>query len=198
MVWGLLAGLSLSPLVLLGARAATRQGPIPGPVMLGVALGCAVGGAAATRVGTPAAVACYALAIALALAAAAVDATEKRLPNVLTYPLAGAGLVVLTVLTLVQGAGSPWRAVAGCGIYGGWLFLASLTGLGPGDVKLAAGVGLWLGWLSWPVLVAGIAFGQILITICYLVGRRRLSGRSGTPLGPAITAGFVLALLLVT
>ena len=63
-------------------------------------------------------------------------------------------------------------------------------------MKLAAGVGLWLGWLSWPVLLAGIAFGQILITICYLVGRRRSSGRSGTPLGPAITAGFVLALLL--
>ena len=102
----------------------------------------------------------------------------------------------MTGLTLVQGAGNPWRAVAGCGIYGGWLFLASLTGLGQGDVKLAAGVGLWLGWLSWPVLVAGIALGQILITICYLVGRRRTS--SGTPLGPAITAGFVLALLLVT
>ena len=60
MVWGLLVGLSLCPLVLAGVRAAARQGPIPGPVMLGVALGCAVGGAAATRVGTPAAVACYA------------------------------------------------------------------------------------------------------------------------------------------
>ena len=197
MVWGLLLGLSLSPLVLLGARAAARQGAVPGPVMLGVILGCAVGGVAATRVGTPAAVACYGVAIAAALAAAAVDATEKRLPNALTYPLAGGGLVLLTALTLVQGAGSPWRALAGCGIYGGWLFLASLTGLGPGDVKLAAGVGLWLGWLSWPVLLAGIAFGQILITICYLVGRRRSAGRSGTPLGPAITAGFVLALLLV-
>ena len=88
--------------------------------------------------------------------------------------------------------------MAGCGIHGGWLFLASLTGLGPGDVKLAAGVGIWLGWLSSPVLVAGIALGQILTTICHLVGRRRISGRSGTPLGPAITAGFVLALLLVT
>jgi leader peptidase (prepilin peptidase)/N-methyltransferase len=69
--------------------------------------------------------------------------------------------------------------------------------LGPGDVKLAAGVGLWLGWLSWSALLAGVAFGQILITICYLIGRRRASDGGGTPLGPAITAGFVLALLLV-
>ena len=179
MIWGLLLGLALSPLALLGARAATRERPIPGPTMLVVALGCAVGGAAATGVGTPAAVVCYAVAIAVAVAAAAVDATEKRLPNALTYPLAGGGLVVLTALTVFQGAGSPWRALAGCGIYGGWLFLASLTGLGPGDVKLAAGVGIWLGWLSWPVLVAGIALGQILITICYLIGRRRILGGVG-------------------
>ena len=78
--------------------------------------------------------------------------------------------MALGALSVLQGEGSLWRALAGCGIYGGWLFIASLTGLGPGDVKLAAGVGLWLGWLSWSALLAGVAFGQILITICYLLG----------------------------
>jgi leader peptidase (prepilin peptidase)/N-methyltransferase len=198
MGWGLLVGLVLSALVVLGARAATRHGPVAWSTMVGIVLGCVVGGAAAARMGDPILIALYGLAIATAVAASAVDATEKRLPNALTYPLAGGGLVALGTLSALQGEGSLWRALAGCGIYGGWLFIASLTGLGPGDVKLAAGVGLWLGWLSWSTLLAGVAFGQILITICYLTGRRRASDGGGTPLGPAITAGFVLALLLVS
>lgn len=190
----MLAGLVLSPVVVLGARASTRRRPINRQTAIGVVLASGVGGAAAAGMVEPILIALYALAIAVAVAAAAVDATEHRLPNALTYPLAGGGLLVLSLVTLVQGSGSPWRALAGCGIYGGWLFIASLTGLGPGDVKLAAGVGVWLGWLSWTALLAGVVFGQILITICYLAGRRR---PTGTPLGPAIVAGFLLALLLV-
>lgn len=200
LLWGLLGGVAASPLVLQVARAATRHGQPGRQVVIGVVLACAAGGAAAAQLSETAEVIAYALAIALAIAAAAVDATEKRLPNVLTYPLAGGGLVGLTALSTLSDFGSPWRALAGCGIYAGWLFIASLTGMGPGDVKLAAGVGIWLGWYSWPMLLAGIAFGQILITICYLIGRRRqLAGRGtgGVPLGPAITAGFLLAVLLL-
>jgi len=44
----------------------------------------------------------YGLAIATAVAASAVDATEKRLPNALTYPLAGGG-------------GGAWRLVCAAG-----------------------------------------------------------------------------------
>lgn len=200
LLWGLLGGVAASPLVLQVARAATRHGQPSRQVVIGVVLACAAGGAAAARLPETAEVIAYAFAIALAIAAAAVDATEKRLPNVLTYPLAGGGLVGLTALSMLSDSGSPWRALAGCGIYGGWLFIASLTGMGPGDVKLAAGVGIWLGWYSWPMLLAGIAFGQILITVCYLIGRRRQlagSGPGGVPLGPAITAGFLLAVLLL-
>jgi leader peptidase (prepilin peptidase)/N-methyltransferase len=199
-LWGLLGGIVMSPLVLHVARAAARRGPPGRLIGGGVVLACAVGGMAAASLTEPALIVAYGLAVAVTVAAAAVDASEKRLPNVLTYPLAGGGLLTLTALSVLTGSGSPWRALAGCGMYGGWLFIASLTGLGPGDVKLAAGVGIWLGWYSWPMLLTGMAFGQILITTCYLAGRRRQlagSGTRGTPLGPAITAGFIAALLLV-
>ncbi|HEY5151306.1 MAG TPA: A24 family peptidase [Mycobacterium sp.] len=203
MFWGLLGGIVISPLVLRAARTAARHGRPGRLIDAGVVLACAVGGVAAASLTAPALIALYGAAVAVAVAAAAVDASENRLPNVLTYPLACGGLVTLTTLSVLTGSESPWRALAGCGIYGGWLFIASLTGLGPGDVKLAAGVGIWLGWYSWPVLLAGIAVGQILITTCYLAGRRRRRraadpGRGGTPLGPAITAGFIAALLLMT
>lgn len=198
--WGALGGLAASPLVQLIAARTTHRvpfGPRSWPL---IALGCIAAGIAIASLHlAPAATVAYAAAGTVAVAAAVVDATEHRLPNVLTYSLLGGGLAVLVVITATGGGGSPLRALAGAGIYGGWLFLAALTGVGPGDVKLAAAVGLWLGWISWFALIAGIVLGQILMTAAYFTGQRswrpRPNGRR-VPLGPEITAGFLAALLL--
>lgn len=145
--------------------------------------------------------AAYAAAAAVAIVAAIVDVADHRLPNRLTLPLLVGGVGVLAALTVITGQGSIGRAAAGLGIYGGLLLLAYLAGVGAGDVKLAAALGWWMGWLSWATLIAGMTVGYLLISAGYLIGRARqprINRRSyRSPFGPGIAGGFLVSLLMV-
>jgi leader peptidase (prepilin peptidase)/N-methyltransferase len=72
------------------------------------------------------------------------------------------------------------------------------TGLGLGDVKLLALLGLVLGWAGWGVLLAGIFLGLVVgsVVSLVLIAARRATWRTAVPFGPPLLAGAVLALAL--
>ena len=67
-----------------------------------------------------------------------------------------------------------------------------------GDVKLAAVLGLYLGWLGWGVLAVGafaaFLLGGIFAIALLLIGRARR--RTAIPFGPWMIAGTWLGIAL--
>ncbi len=130
-----------------------------------------------------------------------IDLVSKRLPNALTLPAipVTAGLLALSALTDDQ-AGAFVRALCAGGVLLGLylaLHLISPAGLGLGDVKLAASLGMVLGWISWSALVWGAALGFIIAALVSLglLDTRRATRRSDVPFGPSMLAGGWLVIL---
>ena len=103
--------------------------------------------------------------------------------------------------------GEQWsslvRAAAGAAIlFVIYLILALISpgSLGMGDVKLAAPVGLYLGYLGWSQLLYGGLLGFLLngIVTLFVLRRNRAEHASEVPHGPsmlAATAGMALFLV---
>jgi leader peptidase (prepilin peptidase)/N-methyltransferase len=132
-----------------------------------------------------------------------VDAAVKRLPNLLTgSAFAGtAGLLLIAAAT----GGGHWSILGRC-LLGGVAFAAfcfalliiSPSGMGLGDVKLAASLGTALAWLSWTALIAGIFAGFLLAAVygAALLMRRRANRKTQIPFGPFMIVGTFLVLLI--
>ena len=115
------------------------------------------------------------------------DVRDGLLYDVITLPFAAVGFFFSLTGALMPVA----NAVIGgtlCGVLFYCLYIAARGGLGGGDVKLAAGLGLWLGWEAAIVavwiafLLGGIAAALLLIT-------RRKGRRDGIPFGPFLAVG---------
>ncbi len=91
---------------------------------------------------------------------AVTDARQRRLPDRLTLPSYPVALALLGLAALLlPGGGRPFLgALLGLGIASGCFVRGSdlLHGLSWGDVRLAGFLGLCLGWLGLPALVAGL------------------------------------------
>ncbi|CAH0194340.1 hypothetical protein SRABI83_01746 [Arthrobacter sp. Bi83] len=137
----------------------------------------------------------------LAVQLARIDLAHHLLPNPLVLSLLFAGLALLT---LSSTATSGWvellRAAAGAAIlFVVFLILAIISpnGIGMGDVKLAAPVGLYLGYLGWSQLFYGGALGFVLggIFSVVLISLKRTEKSSEVAFGPSMLAaalGMVL------
>lgn len=68
-------------------------------------------------------------------------------------------------------------------------------GMGMGDVKLVALLGLYLGWQAWPALLLGLALGG-LAGVLLSLGTRRPPSETSLPLAPFISAGAVPVMLV--
>lgn len=134
------------------------------------------------------------------LALSAMDLREQRLPDLLTLPLLGAGLLVAWAQPDWAGAPPLAASLLGALLAGGglgavrWAYsrLRRREGLGLGDVKLAAALGAWLG--PWPlpsVLLLASAFG--LVHALAVGARREPSMR--VPFGPSLAIAFWLVWL---
>jgi len=134
----------------------------------------------------------FAITLALGwalLTLAAIDILAFRLPDILTFPLAAAGLLVAQVV-----AHDLWAHVAGAAI--GYCAFAAIAwgferargreGLGLGDAKLAAAAGAWLGWMPLPsvVLIACAAGFLWVASLAIVRGRAALAER--IPFGMAL------------
>jgi leader peptidase (prepilin peptidase)/N-methyltransferase len=131
---------------------------------------------------------------------AVIDAQHKLLPNRVVLPSLGVGAVLLLGAAAVD---SQWnsllRALLGAAVlFAVYLVLALISprSLGMGDVKLAALVGLSLGWLGWgAVLVGGFAgFVVQAVLALVLLAARRIGLRGDLPFGPAMLIGAAIAI----
>jgi leader peptidase (prepilin peptidase) / N-methyltransferase len=132
--------------------------------------------------------------VTMLLAVTLTDLEQRIIPNKILIIAAVLGLVIAAV----SDPGSlPERLAAGAGA-GGLLFLAALAyprGMGLGDVKLAATMGLFLGRNVAPALfvalLAGSAVGLAMIARDGAAARKR-----AIPFGPFLALGGVAGLLL--
>ncbi|WP_299954475.1 A24 family peptidase [uncultured Modestobacter sp.] len=140
--------------------------------------------------------------VAVGLLLAVVDLREQLLPNRVLLPGVAGGVALLALAAAVDGDWPAWghALLAGAAAFAVLLVMAliSPSGLGMGDVKLAAFLGLFLGWLGWPVVLAGFFLGFLLQALVGLglLAARRVGRSTGLPFGPALLAGALFAALL--
>jgi leader peptidase (prepilin peptidase)/N-methyltransferase len=137
----------------------------------------------------------YAWFAAVSIALTAIDLDTRRLPDAVVLPslavlallLAGAALVDGEILALAR------AAVGAASLYAFYLVLRIVRpgGMGGGDVKLAAVIGLVLGWLGWGPLVVG-AFSAFVVGGLFgvaLLLRGGATRRTAIPFGPWMLLG---------
>lgn len=130
-----------------------------------------------------------------------VDLAELRLPDALTLPgfgFAGAGLVASWAQSSSALVCAAAVTAGGCaGAF--FLLLHTAGGVGMGDVKLGALLGLAAGPLGGQVVVAGVviafvAAGAVAVAV---LGVRGSAEPNRLPFGPFLLAGFWSSLALV-
>ncbi|RKR20550.1 prepilin peptidase [Arthrobacter oryzae] len=157
----------------------------------------------AWRFGPSPELAAYMLLAAAGVQLARIDLLHHLLPNRMVLPLLGVGLALLAAAAGVSGdAGNLLRGAAGAVIlFVLYLFLAltSRNGLGMGDVKLAAPLGLYLGYLGWSHLFYGGALGFVAggMASALLVLKNRGNKPKEVPYGPSMLAASLAVILLL-
>jgi leader peptidase (prepilin peptidase)/N-methyltransferase len=130
---------------------------------------------------------------------ALVDLRHRLLPNRVLLWSGAAAAVLLTLAAAVEGEWSRLgRAALGAVVlFAVFLVLALLSPgqLAMGDVKLAALLGGYLGWLGWDAVLLGGAAGFVLQALLALgmLAARRVGLRGELPFGPAMIAGALVA-----
>jgi leader peptidase (prepilin peptidase)/N-methyltransferase len=130
--------------------------------------------------------------ILLVVPAAMIDLEHRIIPNKLT----ALGAVLALVLgTALDPAGEPERLLAGAAA-GGFLLLAVLAypgGMGMGDVKLAAVLGLLLGRAVAPALLLALLSG-VVVGIFVIARKGARAGRkTAIPFGPFLALGALVS-----
>jgi leader peptidase (prepilin peptidase)/N-methyltransferase len=144
----------------------------------------------------------YLLLGIFAIPLARIDIVHHLLPNRLVGPLLGAGLGLLAIAALApDSAGSLLRGAAGSVILFVFYLILALTsgnGLGMGDVKLAAPLGLYLGYLGWQQLFYGgaLAFVAGGLASVVLVLKNREKKPQEVAHGPSMLAASLAVILL--
>jgi leader peptidase (prepilin peptidase)/N-methyltransferase len=130
--------------------------------------------------------------ILIVVPAALIDLEHRIIPNRITA--LGAVLALVIGLALDPG-GEPERLIAGAAA-GGFLLIAALVypgGMGMGDVKLAAVMGLFLG----PPVAAGILIALLtgVLPGAVIIARKgaRQGRKTAVPFGPFLALGALVA-----
>ena len=149
----------------------------------------------------------YAVFFSVLLALSVIDLELYILPNKITYPSILVSLAVVVPLAYL-GADNPGGAILGAVIggvaYAGFLGVTLIAyelivhkeGMGMGDVKLAALLGIWIGYLNpFLVLYALIAASIIGLVVGAIVMIVRKASEP-YPFGPWLALGAVGTILL--
>ena len=177
----------------------TRIGPYPLAAEAAAGLVLAVAAARATPGWQLAALAWLAL---IAVPLAFTDLAVHRLPDPLTAT-AFTGTLALMAAAAVAGhqPGHLARAAIGAAALACFYLVLCLIRpgeMGLGDAKVAASIGLVLGWTSWQALVIG-TFAGFAVAAVYggvLMAAQRASRTSQLPLGPFILLGALVAVVI--
>jgi len=115
------------------------------------------------------------IALAVAIIAAVWDIKQRRIPNWLTYPGIGLGVVLRGLLFRSEGWKGLGSAVAGCLLAGGIMFVFfAVRAMGAGDVKLMAAIGSLVGPKHSIVVLLATAICGGVMAIVYALYRRRM------------------------
>jgi leader peptidase (prepilin peptidase)/N-methyltransferase len=141
--------------------------------------------------------------VLVALPLALIDMAVHRLPDPLTAAAFTGTLALLAVAALTgHQPGRFARAASGAAILACFylaLWLIRPDGMGLGDAKLAASIGLALGWSSWQELLtatfAGFALAAVYSGVRLVT--HRATRTSQLPLGPFILLGTLAAIALL-
>lgn len=139
------------------------------------------------------------IALGLALVAvlvpvALIDYDHRIIPNKLTLP---AAVVAVAIGLATRPAGVPEQLIAGAAA-GGFLLIFVLAyprGMGMGDVKLAAVLGLFLGRSVAVAILSGVLLGTIVGAAVMARVGVSAGRKTAVPFGPFLAVGGVIALL---
>lgn len=148
----------------------------------------------------------YLFFAATSIALAAMDLQHRLLPNATILPAIGITALLLTGAAAAgtQAAGTQWGSLARATLGGLLLFtlylvlaIISPRGMGMGDVKLAALVGMILAFHSWQALFTGTFLGFLIgaLTSILILATRRGALKTSIPFGPSMLAGALAASL---
>jgi leader peptidase (prepilin peptidase)/N-methyltransferase len=137
----------------------------------------------------------------VAAVASIVDVEVKRLPDQLVIVATVLAAVLLVWPAMETGSVGRWALAIGIGVASGCVYflfaLVNPAGIGMGDVKFAIPLGIVMGYLGWPVAVAGIllafVFNGVGTLVALATGRVKRGG--STAFGPYMTASAVLTVV---
>jgi leader peptidase (prepilin peptidase)/N-methyltransferase len=122
-----------------------------------------------------------------------IDLDHRLIPNKLTLP--GAVLAVILVL-LTRGDSLAEHLIAGLAA-GGFLLVAAVAypaGMGMGDVKLAAVMGLFLGRAVGPAMFVALIAGSVVGALIIARKGSKEGRKTAIPFGPYLALGGVVGL----
>ncbi len=133
----------------------------------------------------------------LLVALSVIDVRHRIIPNRIVYPSLAIFAAYIAVDAIVGGGLHVGSAALGLLAYGGFLLVVAFIsprGMGMGDVKLAALIGLVLGALGFRYVAvaagAGILIGGVAAVGALLAGASR---KQAIPFGPFLAAGALVA-----
>jgi leader peptidase (prepilin peptidase)/N-methyltransferase len=129
----------------------------------------------------------------------AVDLAAFRLPDIITLPLALAGLCLPDTTTapyVDRVVGLVLAPTVICAVDYIYLSLRGRPGIGLGDAKLLGVAGAWLGWGELTAVLLLACAGGLVWVALRILKQGRLSARHPLPFGAPICAAFWLLWLL--
>jgi leader peptidase (prepilin peptidase) / N-methyltransferase len=147
---------------------------------------------AVLRHGSGVAIALSIALILIVVPAALIDLEHRIIPNKLT---ALGAVLALGIGLAFDPGGEPQRLIAGAAA-GGFLLLAALAypgGMGMGDVKLAAVIGLFLGSAVAPAILIALVLGVLLGAVVIAQKGAGEGRKTAIPFGPFLAVGAIVA-----
>jgi leader peptidase (prepilin peptidase)/N-methyltransferase len=135
------------------------------------------------------------LTILLVVPAALIDLEHRIIPNAIT---AAGAVLALAIGLALDPSGEPARLIAGLAA-GAFLLIAALAypgGMGMGDVKLAAVLGLCLGASVAPALLVALLAGVLYGAIVIARAGTREGRKTAVPFGPFLALGALVAVFV--
>jgi leader peptidase (prepilin peptidase)/N-methyltransferase len=143
--------------------------------------------------GSAASVALGVLLVLVLVPCALIDLEHRIIPNAITLP---AAVLAVAVGAALDPSGEPQRLIAGAAA-GGFLFVAAVAyprGMGMGDVKLAAVLGLFLGRAVAPAMLIALLAGVVVGAVVMAQAGVRAGRKTAVPFGPFLALGGIVSI----
>jgi leader peptidase (prepilin peptidase)/N-methyltransferase len=133
--------------------------------------------------------------VAVLVPVALIDLDHRIIPNKITFP---AAVAAITIGAITRPSGVPEQLISGAAAGGFLLFfaLAYPRGMGMGDVKLAAVMGLFLGREVAVGVLAGVLVGAVVGAVVIARTSVAQGRKTAVPFGPMLAIGGLFALFV--